>query len=174
MSSSAVKSRWYAVQTRSNFEQCVCQELAEKGVENYCPRFSEIHQWADRKKTVERPLFPGYVFARFMDSNEVRLRVLKTTGTVRLLGASSTIEAIPDYEIDSLRKMLRVGRSWTPHAYLRDGSRVRVRRGALKDAEGILVRRKDETRLVLSISLFCKAVATEVDAADVEVISAGR
>ena len=174
MSLGGMKSRWYAVQTRSNFEHCVCKELGEKGVENYCPAFSEIRQWADRKKKVERPVFPGYVFVRFMDSNELRLRVLKTTGAVRLLGASNTIEPVPDYEIDSLRKMLKVGRGWTPHAFLRDGSRVRVRRGALKDAEGILVRHRDETRLVLSISLFCKAVATEVDAADVEVIPASR
>jgi transcription antitermination factor NusG len=172
MPSDRMKSRWYAVQTRSNFEQCVCKELNGRGVENYCPTYWEVHQWADRKKTVGRALFPGYVFVRFLDSNELRLRVLKTTGTVRLLGASNTIEAVPDQEIDSLRKMLSAGCRWTPHTFLREGSRVRVRRGALRNVEGILLRHKDETRLVLSISLFCKAVATEVDAADVEVISA--
>src|SRR5579872_232848 len=62
--------RWYAVQTRSNFETSACTELEMRGVESYHASFREIHQWADRRKTVNRPLFPGYVFARFQDSHD--------------------------------------------------------------------------------------------------------
>jgi len=162
-------SQWYAVQTRSNFEKHTCVELHARGVEHYCPAFREVHQWADRKKVVERPLFPGYVFARFSDSGALRLRILQAPGAVRILGGEK-IEAIPDEEIDSIRKLLNSGRQCTAHPFLREGSWVRVRRGALKNVEGTLIRVKNETRLVLSIALLCKSVATEVDIADVEVV----
>src|ERR1035438_1730842 len=71
---------WYAVHTRSNFEQRVAGELGRKGFESYLPAYEETHQWRDRKKQVAVPLFPGYLFVRFVDSQELRLPVLRATG----------------------------------------------------------------------------------------------
>ena len=47
---------------------------------------------------------------------------------------------------------------------------MRVKRGPLKDVEGILLRIKNYNRIVVSIELLSQAVATEVDASDVEPI----
>ena len=174
MSSDIQNPMWYAIQTRSNFERRVCSELADRGVESYCAAFREGRQWADRKKIIERPLFPGYVFARFEDCSEARLRVQKTAGAVRILGNQNRIEPVPEIEIESIRKMLESKRGCMPHPFLKEGSRVRVRRGALKNAEGILLRHKNEARLVMSINLLCKSIATEVDLADVETIPSSR
>jgi len=142
-----------------------------RGVESYHASFREIHQWADRRKTVNRPLFPGYVFARFQDSNEARVRVLQAAGVVRILGSQRSIAPIPDIEIDSIRRTLSSGQPWGIHPFLREGTRARVRRGPLKNAEGILVRVKSDTRLVMSITLFSKSVATEVSIADLELLN---
>jgi transcription antitermination factor NusG len=171
LSSDGGDRRWYAVQTRSNVEKSLCAGLETGGIENYCPAFREVHQWADRKKAIDRPLFPGYVFVRFEDGNEkARLQVLKTPGAVRILGGASKIDPIPDSEVESVRRMLDSGRPWTAHPFLKEGSRVRVRRGSMKNAEGILVRIKNETRLVVSINLFSQSIATEIDLRDVEAI----
>ncbi len=163
--------RWYAVQTRSNFESSVCTELASRKIESYHASFPEIHEWADRRKVVHRPLFPGYVFARFSGSSEERVLVLQAPGVVRILGSDRAIEPIPDVEIDSIRRMLRSGRPWQSHPFLREGARARVRRGPLRNVEGILVRVKSDARLVMSITLFSKSVATEVNIADLELLS---
>jgi len=170
MSKLGQPQRWYAVQTRSNLEKCVTTELTAKGLENYCPVYQEVHQWADRKKLIQRPVFPGYVFTRFADTESARLLVVRTHGTVRILGMGETIEPIPDQEIDSIRRMLTSAHTCFAHPFLRQGSWVRVRSGALKGMEGILVRVKNTTRLVLSINLLSNSVATEVDVRDVEVI----
>jgi transcription antitermination factor NusG len=163
----AIAARWYAVQTRSRFEQVVRAELSVKGVENYFATYQELHQWKDRKKLVEVPLFSGYVFARFQDEDEALLQVLRTTGVVRILGAGG-IEPIPDEEIDSIRRLLRSGNRCFPHPFIREGAWVRVRRGVLAGIEGRLVRVKSQARLVLSVELLSQSVATEVDARDVE------
>jgi transcription antitermination factor NusG len=160
--------RWYAVQTRSRFEKSVAAQLSAKSVENYLPAFEEEHRWKDRRKIVEMPAFPGYVFARFADDGGARLRILKTSGAVRILGRGEEIEPVADHEIDSVRLLLKSRTRCSPHPFVREGAWVRVRRGPLKDLEGLLVRVKSYSRLIVSIELLSQAVATEVDTNDVE------
>ncbi len=162
---------WYAVQTRSNMEQCVVGELVGKGIENFYPAYDELHQWADRKKLVTKPLFPGYVLIRCASSSQAKLRVLQTHGVVRILGSGRQSEPIPDEQVMGVQQMLASGKPCFPHPFLRAGARVRVRRGPLKNLIGTLVRIKQHTRLVLSVDLIAQSVATEVDMNDVEVIS---
>ena len=166
---------WYAVYTRSNFEKRVAAELRAKRLEHYLPTFQELHQWKDRKKLVDVPVFPGYVFARFPDSNQHRLQVLQTSGAVRILGHGDGIEPVPEVEIESIRRLLRADVPCFAHPFLHEGAWVRVKCGALKDLEGLLVRVKSKTRLVLSVTLLSQSVATEIDVSNVEVIRpAGR
>jgi transcription antitermination factor NusG len=162
---------WYAVRTRSNFERRAADEVSAKGIETYLPAFREVSRWTDRKKVIERPLFAGYLFARFVDSGPARLSVLKTPGVVRILGTGGSIEAVPQGEIEAIRKMLSANISCFAHPFLREGNRVRIRNGALKGVEGLLVRFKNQHRLVLSVELLCQSVAMEVDIRDVEPVS---
>ena len=163
-------SAWYAVHTRSNFEKVVHAELLRRRIETYWPAFEEIHQWKDRKKRVERSVFPGYVFIQITDKPETRVQVVRTNGVVRILGSGSAIEAVPDYEIASIRRLLDSKRQCYAHPFLREGAWVRVKRGPLRDVEGRLVRFKNQTRLVLTVDLLSQAVATEIDLCDVEPI----
>ena len=164
------RPRWYAVQTRSRFEKTVATQLHAKSIETYLPAFGEVHQWKDRKKFLQMPVFPGYVFVRIIAGGTARVEVLKTLGAVRILGSAETIEPVPDHEIAAVRLLLQSSGRCVSHPFVREGTWVRVRRGSLKDLEGILVRIKNHNRLVVSINLLNQGVATEVDASDVEPI----
>jgi transcription termination/antitermination protein NusG len=158
------------MQTRSRFEKAVAAQLDAKAVEHYLPSFGELRQWKDRKKVVEQVAFPGYVFVRFADGGSARLNILKIPGAVRILGRGEELEPVPEHEIDAVRRMLQSSGKCRSHPFVKEGTRVRVRRGPLRDMEGILVRVNNHDRLVVSIELLSKAVATEVDARDVEPI----
>jgi transcription antitermination factor NusG len=54
-----------------------------------------------------------------------------------------------------------------PHPYLKRGKKVRIVNGPLEGTEGVLIRRKNAFRLVVSIDLITRAVSVEVDASDV-------
>lgn len=166
----AAEPRWYALYTRSNFEKRVSCELASKHVENYLPVVEQVHQWKDRRKRVEVPVFPGYVFVRLRDSHSTRLEVLRTAGSVRILGQGDRIEPVPEAEIESIRRLLKARVPCFAHPFLKEGAWVRVKSGPLRDVEGLLVRMKSKTRLVLSVALLSQSVATEIDVADVEVL----
>jgi transcription antitermination factor NusG len=165
---------WYAVHTRSNFERRIAAELAGKGIEAYLPAYAEVHQWKDRKQRVEIPLFPGYLFARFSDSPQSRLAVLQARGVARILGDAGAIEPVPSEQIEAVERMLASSARCCAHPYLREGARVRVRRGALANLEGILVRVKNEARLVISIPLLSQAAAVEIDIRNVEFLGDGK
>ena len=162
--------QWYAVRTRSNFEKTIAAELVRKGLDSYLPTLREVHQWSQRKKILDLPLFPGYVFARFVDTPEQRVRVLRTQGAVRILGSSAQIEPVPDFELEAVRRLLESAVPCLRHPFLREGDWVRVKRGPLTDLEGLFVRAKGPGRLLLSISMLSQSVATEIDAHDVEVL----
>jgi len=161
---------WYAVQTRSNFEKRIDRELGEKGIRSYFPCYEEVHQWKDRKRVVQVPLFPGYVFVRITDCPEERLSVRKTPGAVRILGQQGSIEPVPDCEIDAIQTVLHSKLPLLANPFLREGALVRVRRGPLEGVEGVLSRVKNQMRLVMSVALLCRSVAVEVDANDVEAL----
>lgn len=162
--------RWYAVHTRSNFERRVTQELCGKQLESYCPAVEELHQWKDRKKRVERPLFPGYVFVRMANSDKTRLKVLQTNGTVRILGHGPEPEPIPDQEISAIRTLIASKVPFLTQPFLREGAWMRVVRGPLRDVEGLLLHVKNQTRLVVSINLLSRSVSTEIDIRDAEAV----
>lgn len=161
--------QWYAVQTRSRFEKMVQAELSAKSIENYLPVSRELHQWKDRKKAVDTPLFPGYVFARIVDTPADRIRVLQTTGAAWILGAGGAITPIPDGEIEAVKRLMETPR-YSAHPYVREGMRVRVCRGPLCGIEGFVVRTNNSTRLVISIQLLARSVAAEVDRADLKIL----
>jgi transcription termination/antitermination protein NusG len=152
----------------------VRSDLNAAGIENFFASVTQPHQWKDRKKLVEEALFPGYVFVRLRGEQADRLRVLRTNGVVRIVGFGETIAPIPDQEIESIRRLLSSSGSCHPHPFIREGSRVRVRRGPLKGLEGWLTRTKGHARLVLSVNVLSQSVATEVGFADVEPIGGSR
>src|ERR1019366_3177061 len=111
-------------------------------------------------------LFPGYVFVNL--NLRDRLRVLRAPGAVQFVTFQGQPAVIPDSEIRALESSLSAGLRLQPHPYLHQGARVRLKRGPLVGAEGIMIRRKERFRLVLSIDLIMRSVVFEVDEADVE------
>jgi transcription antitermination factor NusG len=160
--------QWYALHTRSKFESRVVGELATKGLDVFLPTFDELHHWKDRIKRIAVPIFPGYAFVRFPNLPARRLQVLQTHGVVRILGSGGEIEPVDHAEIESLQRLLSSKLPCFVHPYLQQGDWVRVKRGALRGLKGILVRAKNQTRVVVTIDLISQAVATEIDVGNVE------
>jgi transcription antitermination factor NusG len=162
---------WYAVHTRSKFEKTVRAELTAKGIENFLPVVHEVHRWKDRDKVVELPVFPGYIFVRIANRPAEIIPILRTEGAVRILGGSRDIEPVPDVEIEAIQRVVEAKLPFFPHACLHEGDRVKVKKGPLRDVEGLLVRvNQHQGRLVLAVEMLSRAVAVEVDLRDVEVV----
>jgi len=154
-------SLWFAVRVRSNFERVAATHLHERGYEEFSPCYQVHRKWSDRNKTIDQPLFPGYVFARLNPHN--RLHVLTAPGVVGLVGVGKLPSPIPEQEIETIRRMVQSGLLMKPWPFLEVGQHVLIERGPLSGVEGILQDVKGKFRLVVSISLLHRSVSAEVD-----------
>jgi transcription antitermination factor NusG len=165
------RNDWYALYTRHQHEKRVHQVLTAKGLEVFLPLYTTARQWKDRVMRVSLPLFPCYVFLRG-DFNQW-LPVLTTPGIYSVVGFGGQPASISNEQIDAIRRVIESPVKAEPHPFLRRGDRVRVMAGPLRGLEGILVRKKNWCKLLLSIEILQRSVAVEIDAAMVQRL-AGR
>lgn len=156
---------WYALYTCPRHEKRVAQQIEQRKISCFLPLYKSVRRWKDRRKELELALFPGYVFVRVALRD--KLDVLNLPGVVRLVTFNGRPAELPEDELESLRRGLAGRISIAPHPYLRVGRRVRLKSGPMAGLEGILRRRKGGVRLVVSVEMLMRAVAVEVDEADV-------
>ena len=170
--SQLLQSSWYAIYTRHQHEKTVAQILTGKGFNTFLPLYKTTHDWKDRTKALTLPLFPCYVFLK--GGIERRLQIITTPGIYGLVSSAGQPAAIPDVEIETIRRVVESDTRVEIHPFLKCGSRVRVKCGPLAGIEGILVRKKNVSRLVLNVEILGTAAAIEVAAFQVEVVTAPR
>jgi transcription antitermination factor NusG len=166
------ESYWVAVYTVARHEKVIARQFEERSIETFLPLYRSVHRWKDRKKDVELALFPSYVFVRI--STNRKLQVLQVPGVVNIVSFNGELAALPEQEINALRNGLDNQLCAEPCPYLRVGKRVRVIRGPMAGAEGILSRKKDRYRVVISVDVLMRSVAVEVDVTDLELIHSSR
>jgi transcription antitermination factor NusG len=159
-------TRWFAAYTCANHEKRVREQLERRRVESFLPVYESVRRWKDRRVRLELPLFSGYIFVRIAPAD--RLQVLEVPGVVRIVGFNGQFTALPDEEIESLKRGLASGVRAEPHPFLTVGRRVYVTRGPFEGRQGILLRKKGQFRLLLSIELIQRSIVVDVDALDVE------
>ncbi len=157
---------WYAVCTRNQHEATVANALAWKGFEVFLPSYCATRRWRDRTKHLKFPLFPGYVFLQ--GNMAKRLDILTTPGVCHLVASGGRPAVISESEIQTVRTLVDWGDHVRSHQLLKCGDRVRVMCGPLEGLEGILVREKNSSRLVITIDLVGQSVSAEVHSSSVE------
>ena len=115
------QSRWYAAYTCSRHEKQVSRQLCDRQINCFLPVYQSVRRWKDRRKEIEFPLFPGYVFVHIKEVE--RLRVLQVSGVVQLVTFNGRPAPLNDDEIESLRNGIVNGICPEPHPYLKAGRR---------------------------------------------------
>lgn len=162
---------WYALYVKSRHEFTAKNELVKKGIDNYLPVIKKLRRWNDRKKSLEFPLFPGYVFVHIPPYPDEFVKVLKTRGAVTLISMQPCKPTpIPEDEIESLRLLTETGGNIDIYPHLKEGTRVRVRKGPLKGAAGILEMKENQHMFLVNVDLLGRSVGVKVYAEEVEAL----
>ncbi len=160
---------WYCLHTRSRHEEVVFQRLEDKRISSFLPKLEVWSRRKDRRKKIQKALFPGYVFVHEILDPHHRLEILKTPGVVKILGNEQGPVAVPDIQIESIQTILGGKSAVSPFPYLKEGQIVRVVEGPLRGCEGFLLKIKEgREKLVISVDLLQRSVAVEIDGASVE------
>jgi transcription antitermination factor NusG len=153
--------QWFAVSVKTRRESFISEVIREKGFEGFSPSYVSRRRWSDRFKSVELPLFPGYVFCR-LDARD-RLPILTIPGVFQFAGIGKSPVAIDDAEIEVIRSAVESGHNTEPWPYLKIGQRVRLEEGPLAGLEGIFVESGRHRRIVVSVDLLMRSVAVTID-----------
>ena len=166
------RSLWYCIHTRSRHEEAVYQRLSDKKFQAFLPKLEVWSKRKDRRKKIQKALFPGYLFVQETLNPRLGLEILKTPGVVKILGNEEGPVPVPDAQIESVKKILNGNAAVSPFPYLKEGQRVRVVDGPLKGCEGFLIKIKEEKeKLVISLDLLRRSVSVEIESASIEPVT---
>ncbi len=169
MGSAPSREEWYALYVQVNHEKEIVKRLEQKEVCCFLPLMETWSKRLDRRKKIQLPFFPGYVFVHVFLDNYMNLNIVKTPGALNLLRNSEGPLSIPSYQIENLQTMLKSTQPLKLHPYLKEGDWVHVVRGPLAGCIGILKRPDPKRgRLILSVDIIRQSVSVELDLEDVE------
>lgn len=155
--------KWYAVHTRSRFEQKVFDGIHSKSIEVFLPRIQVISRRKDRHKKIFVPLLPGYVFVNSLLEPAEYLNILKTAGVVRLIGFEGKPVPAKNDEINSLMILDGTDRSVQNTGYMSKGDRVMIMEGPLKGLVGFYIKAKGQGKVVVSVDLLNRSLEVDIE-----------
>ncbi len=165
-----LKKNWFALLTRSNYENIVYESILQKKIEAFLPRIKTKSRRRDRHIMLEKPLFPGYVFVKTSIFPNEQLNILKTTGAVRILGNTNGPVPVSSTQIESLRILTSTeidvitGNS----AKLKQGDPVMILEGPMAGMKGEFVHYKGKSRVVIHVDALRQFAGIEVEEHNVE------
>ncbi len=154
-------NKWYALYTRPRHEKKVFDLLLEKKQEVFLPMVKRVRLWKDRKKKVEMPLFPSYIFVHF--DYKYRFDILHTHGVVKVVNFKGEPATVPDWQIDSLKTMLEHPETLRNENYIKPGETIEVTEGPFKGMRGMVKNIKGSARLIVSIEGIMQTVSVDID-----------
>jgi transcription antitermination factor NusG len=161
----ASRTRWYACYTRARHEKRVDEQLRERGIDSYLPLVPRLRQWKDRRKVVDWPLFPSYVFGRFalLDAH----RVLSIPGVSTIVRLNGRPVPVPEEELENVRlfaKALRGGESELERRpFMEEGQWVEVLDGPFRGVRGVVVQRRGRRRVLIGVKAIGQGLEVNVD-----------
>lgn len=157
-------AKWYAIHTRSRFEQKVYDGIKGKSIEVFLPKIQVMSRRKDRRKKILVPLIPGYVFVNTDLNPEEYLSILQTVGVVRMIGFKSTPVPANDDEIASLMILDGTDRTVQNRDYMKKGDRIMIMEGPLKGLIGFYLHHKGEgDKVVVSIELLSRSLEVSIE-----------
>jgi len=165
--SPSAEEGWRVLHVVANHEKSVAQHLTVRAVEHFLPLYNERSRWSDRTVTLLRPLFPGYVFARF--APRLKYLTVTTPGVLNVLGDERT-GIVPFAEVERIQHALAEGYPLRPSAELVCGIQVRVRGGVFSGVEGIVADLRGNCRVLIRVSRIDRCFSLETRSEDLEVL----
>jgi len=159
---------WYALYTRPRHEKKAFELLVEKGTNTYLPLLKTTRLLKNRKREVELPLFPSYLFCQFEYKN--RFPILETHGIIKIVNFNGNPAVVPDWQIESMKTILANPESLQLESYFRQGDLVEVKTGPFKGLRGTVTHVKGESRLAIMIDGIMQSISVEIDPDCVESI----
>ncbi|MFP4556187.1 MAG: UpxY family transcription antiterminator [Bacteroidales bacterium] len=144
------KKCWFAAYTTPRSEKKVYERLKSEGVVVYLPIHKTLRKWSDRKKWVEVPLLPSYIFVKITEREQHA--VLNTAGLIRFVKFEGKPAPIPEEQINTIKLLL--GQKLDIELLeenLKPGDKVEIILGSMLGFKGELIKHKGKNKALIKI-----------------------
>ena len=157
---------WFVLHTKPQQEKILADTLNAMEVPCYLPLLSQVRYYGRRRVTIEKPLFPGYLFLR--GSLEDAYEADRTRRVVQVIRVVDQEQI--HWELENLFMAVSRNAPLHPYAYLKVGTLVEVRSGPFKGIQGIVAGLAGKCRLVMQVRTLNQAVSLEIDGSLLDVV----
>jgi transcription antitermination factor NusG len=125
---------WFVFYTFPKAEKVIKKELEKVNLEVCLPLQKVTRQWKDRRKVLEIPLFPNYIFVKTFKSQVYH--IVNNPKVVRYVAFEGRPATLKEEEVDFIRYAGQCNNIYLSH--LKKGDKIRISSGVLQGYEGIL------------------------------------
>ena len=154
--------KWYVVYTRNQHEKKVFKDSIKMNIVAFLPMEKRVRYWSDRKKIIDSPLFPNYVFLKL--SNREYFSILGHPSVVQFVKQGNELSTISDEQIQSVQTIIDKQMEYNIKRYCPEkGSVVQIMSGPLKGFFGEVVRTNNETHAIIRIREIWQSIYVKID-----------
>lgn len=144
---------WYLIYTKPRHEKKLHIRLNERNIHSFLPTKKMLRTWHDRKKCIEEPLFPSYVFI-YLNDMQNYYDAIDTEGALYYVRTGNEVARVGESIISNI-KLLTTGENDVEVSYSRflPGHRLVITEGALAGLSGEVVRCDSKHKLLIRVDL---------------------
>ena len=159
---------WHILVTRSRFEKKSYLRLTQDGFKSFLPLHKVLSQWSDRKKWVEKPMFPGYIFVNYSPSE--RFKVLSTEGIARVVRFEGKDYVVNEKIINGIKSQLDNNKEIeiVSTLNLSLGDNVNIINGPFKGVIGVLTKINGKSKILVQIEAIGQGCILEINVKDLQ------
>jgi hypothetical protein len=154
-----VDGQWMVAYTKPRQEKSLARELLRQEVSFYLPLVKKTLHYGRRRLASFAPLFDGYLFVH--GSERQRTASLATNRVFRILPVTDGQRLVSD--LRQIERLIAANFPLTVESRIQAGMNVRVRSGLLAGVEGVVLRRRGATRLLVSVNFLQQGASVEID-----------
>ena len=158
-------TQWVAFYTLPRNEKNVLPKVEERGYVAYLPLKKELHKWHDRKKWVEVPLIPSYIFVKVMKKDIYYLERIDGICRAISFGSKTNVSVVTQKDIDAMQRLVESGEQLYVDnlASLKKGSQDRVIGGPFENMEGMLISDCEESNFIVRLESISMGVQLQIE-----------
>ena len=157
------KPGWCVAYTRPQHEKKVAGLLSITGIEFFLPMVKTLRQWSDRRKYLQVPLFPSYIFIRLNEANTY-FNSLELPGLLYYLRSGKEVAPVSESTIISLKQLITSGCSDISVSSDRftAGENVLITHGPFTGFNGEIIRHNGKRKLLIRMDLLQRNVLADI------------
>jgi len=153
MQSNLFRAGWYVIYTKPRHEKRVSDDLSKAEIPYFLPTAKKLRNWSGRRRYIEEPLFPSYIFT-YLKDNVDYYNSLGIESVLYYVRSGKEVACVKDAVINNIRLMVNEGSDLEVTGQLfRPGQQMVIQQGPLTGLACEVVECNDQRKILIRVHL---------------------